>query len=61
MATRKPKSGTIAVISTLIGPAIPGGYMAITGHAYTWARIWYAVWLVAALLLLVAKASRSER
>lgn len=60
MTARKPSSGTTAVISFLIGPGIPAGYMAITGTTPTWARVWYLALMVLALLMLVAKASRSD-
>lgn len=58
--TTRSKSGSAAVIGTLIGPSIPGGYMAITGHAPEWARIWYTALMVVGLLLLVAKAARND-
>lgn len=57
---RTRKSPGAAIIATLIGPDIPGGYMAITGHAYTWARVWYGALMVIGLLILVARNARND-
>lgn len=34
----------------------PAAYIAVTGHAPTWARIWLAVWLTVWLLMTVIAA-----
>lgn len=60
MSTRKTNGGTVAVIGTLIGPSIPGAYMAITGHTPHWARIWYLVWLALGALFIIARAGRTD-
>lgn len=56
----KPRKSSVAVISTLLGPGIPAGYMALTGNAPTWARVWYLTLLIIGLLALVAKAAGSD-
>ena len=61
MTMAKKHAGSIAVTAMLIGPAIPGAYMAITGHAPMWARVWYCVWLALWLLVTVAKAAKADR
>lgn len=60
MAAQKPHAGTMSVIGLLIGPSIPGAYMAITCHTPAWARIWYLAWIVITALFIVAKAGRSD-
>jgi len=53
------KQPVYAVIGTVIGPAIPGGYMAFTGHAPTWARVWYGVWFTVWALVTIGKAAKA--
>lgn len=60
MAAPKSHAGTVAIITALIGPSIPGGYMAITGHTPTWARAWYLAWAVLGLLVIIAKAGKAD-
>jgi hypothetical protein len=58
--TRSKHSSTAAVIGALLGPGIPAGYMALTGHAPMWARVWYLTLLIIGLLVLVAKAAGND-
>ena len=59
MTSAKKHAGGIAVAAALIGPAIPGAYMAVTGTAPMWARAWYGVWAVLWLLVTIARAGRN--
>ena len=51
------RKSVYAVIGTVIGPVIPGAYMAFTGHTPMWARVWYGAWLAVWALATIGKAA----
>lgn len=62
MANR-PNSGT-HIAGRLIGLALeipPAAYIAVTGHAPTWARVWLAAWLSLWLLFTVITAAAAQK
>ncbi|MFD4394692.1 hypothetical protein [Kitasatospora sp. NPDC058478] len=59
MSTRPVSGSTSAVLSVMI-QLPPTAYIAITGTAPTWARIWLTAYITAWLLATVAIAGRNK-